>query len=131
MSKPVWISVKRGKYHADDAICDVCEEQMGQARYELGWTYLSMQQPHEARFYLEPLSVLPGKIAPLDIALSQAAGLSAGGETERVRELLRRAYLYGADEATIIEGVSYLSLETGIPERRRHWSVAGKYDRTA
>ena len=101
----------------DDDICDVCEEQMGQARYELGWVYLSRRQPHEARFYLEPLSLLPGKLAPLDIALSQAQASLQVGETERVRELLRRAYLYGADEATIIEGVSYLSLETGIPER--------------
>ena len=106
-----------GSTAPDEAICDVCEEQMGQARYELGWTYLSMQQPHEARFYLEPLSVLPGKIAPLDIALSQAQASLQVGETERVRELLRRAYLYGADEATIIEGIAYLSLETGIPER--------------
>jgi hypothetical protein len=101
----------------DEEVCFVCEEQMGQARYELGWVYLSMGRAHEARFYLEPLSATPGKLSPLNIALSQAQAALQVKDTKRVRELLKRAYLYGANEATIIEGLSFVSLETGSPSR--------------
>jgi tetratricopeptide (TPR) repeat protein len=91
----------------------------GDAAYALGWAYLSKGFAKEAQYYFNKLTATPGNVKPVSLFLSQARAYALTDDWEKARSLLEKAYNYGADEATIVEGIAYVSHATGIPNRAK------------
>ncbi|MDP6933549.1 MAG: hypothetical protein QGG40_11565 [Myxococcota bacterium] len=84
---------------------------------DLGWLYLGMGFDREGRYYFELLGEEPSAVPPLEVALGRARAALNTGRWEEARDRLEEAYLAGAREATVVEGMAVVSLATGSPAR--------------
>lgn len=91
----------------------------GDAAYSLGWGYLAQGFASEAGYYFDQLQYTPGGIKPAMIYISKARVALLTDEWSEARENLYRAYMYGADEATVVESMAFVSQATGIPNRAK------------
>ena len=91
----------------------------GDTAYVLGWGYLAQGLAAEAGYYFNQLQYTPGGVKPSLIYLSKAKVALLTEEWSEARDNLYRAYMYGADEATVVEMVAFVSQKTGIPNRAK------------
>lgn len=85
--------------------------------YFLGYYYLMMGFPREARYYFSQISAQPGPIAQADLTLERARAAQGSGRWEEARALYKEAHQLGAHQDSIIEGLAVISLATGDPAR--------------
>ena len=91
----------------------------GDAAYSLGWGYLAQGFASEAGYYFDQLQYTPGGIKPSMIYISKGRVEILTDSWDEAREDLYRAYMYGADEATVVESMAFVSQATGIPNRAK------------
>ena len=91
----------------------------GDSAYALGWGYLAQGFASEAGYYFDQLQYTPGGIKPSMVYISKARVDLLTDNWSDARENLYRAYMYGADEATVVESMAFVSQATGIPNRAK------------
>ncbi|MFM2245665.1 MAG: hypothetical protein RL071_1739 [Pseudomonadota bacterium] len=85
--------------------------------YFLGYYYLMLGFPREARYYFNQISNEPGPIAQADLALERARAAQGSGRWEEARAAYADAARLGAHEDSVVEGLAVVSLATGTPPR--------------
>ena len=91
----------------------------GNSAYALGIAYLNQGLALESDFYLTKLRQIPGDVPLMDMYMARARANLLQKDWDEARRNLRQAYNYGADETQVVEGMSFIAHETGMPSRSK------------
>ncbi len=91
----------------------------GNSAYALGIAYLNQGLALESDFYLTKLRHIPGDVPLMDMYMARARANLLQKDWDEARRNLRQAYNYGADETQVVEGMSFIAHETGMPSRSK------------